>query len=92
MKHCIAVEHNEYVPGSSLRKVAAEIALPLDASAPQFIKFEAKQQNLFRLIPGKVNLVTEINGGVVVGKTYQNDRFYLYNTLGYLYTGHSESS
>ena len=75
-----------------MRRCTAEIAFPFQDNSPNFIKFEAKQNNLFKLVPGKINLVTEVNSGLLIGKTYQNDRFYLYNTLGYLHTGHTESS
>lgn len=75
-----------------LRKCVGELAFPIGTNSPKFFKFEAKQQNLFKLLPGRINLVTEVNAGFIAGKTYQNDRFFLYNSMGYLYTGHTEKS
>ena len=91
-KYSIALEHNQFEPGQHVKRHSCEVALPLSPNSPAFVKMELKHQNLFRLLPGRINLVTEYNCGLLKGKTYQNDRFFIYNSLGYLYLGHNEDS
>lgn len=53
-----------------MRKCTAELSLPFAINSPKFVKFEVKQQNLFKLLPNRINLVTEINAGLLKGKTF----------------------
>lgn len=90
-KQSLTLAHSVVTP-RLVRNCSGELAFALKPQDPAFLKFEVKQQNLFELLPGKINLVTELSGGLIFGRTYQNDRFFFYNLLGYLYTGHIEPS
>ena len=55
------------------------------------MKLDLQQKNLFKPFPGRLNIVTELNCGMILGKqTCQNDRFFLYTTLGYRFLNHCE--
>lgn len=59
-----------YVPSKMQRRFTAELAVPIDDNSPNFIKLEVKQQNLFKILPGRINLVTELNAGCIAGQTF----------------------
>jgi hypothetical protein len=70
-KFSLVFEHNLFVPESHIRKLQCELALPITKTSPLFAKIELKQQNLFRIVPSRINLVTDYSLGLMKGsKTY----------------------
>ena len=41
-KYSITLEHNQFQPGSHVKRHSCEVAIPLSQSAPAFIKMELK--------------------------------------------------
>lgn len=68
-KQSLTLAHSIVTP-SLVRNCSGELAFALKPRDPAFLKFEVKQQNLFELLPGKINLVTELSGGLILGRTY----------------------
>ena len=84
---------------TSMTSVSMELALPFsDSRCASFLKLETKHQQKWPLVRDKLNLVLDLQGGIISGspfgqrKTFVNDRFYLHNTSGYLALGHEEPS
>ena len=72
---------------------SAECALPLLAEkSPKYLKLEGKHQQVWSPIPGRMNVVADLAAGWFAPlpgtRTFVNDRFYLYNSLGYMNLGH----
>jgi len=46
------------------------------------------------VVPGHINFVCDLSGGYMkeLGKSYVNDRFYIYSSTGYHHLGHTEAS
>uniref|UniRef100_A0A7S3MK24 Bacterial surface antigen (D15) domain-containing protein n=1 Tax=Favella ehrenbergii TaxID=182087 RepID=A0A7S3MK24_9SPIT len=56
-----------------------------------------RHQRMWPLVRDKINLVTELHAGRIwplfsARTTFTNDRFFVYNTQGFLNIGHTESS
>lgn len=102
-KHALVLEY-EKISGEQLTRLSTEIALPVGDQAcsrsASFVKVEARHTKQWRLIDGKVNLVCDLQAGKMLplsrngieGRSFINDRFFLFNTSGYQCLGHSEPS
>ena len=95
----MALEY-ELFAQNRLSHASIEMALPLAGlnREASFLKLLVRHQQRWSLLPGKINFVCDFQAGKMVplssdtstgnAPSFVNDRFFLYNTGGYLSIGH----
>jgi hypothetical protein len=94
----MALEY-EIMKINQFSRMSMELALPLGRvnREANYLKFDVRHHRMWKLLPGKVNLIIDLQAGKILPlssdkSSFVSDRFFLHSSYGYINLGHIEPS